>query len=319
VLGLLLFPASTGLASTASVTEFDVRYVAAPGETNDVVVTVDGTVFRISDPGVPISAGPGCVPSGADVLCDSGQFFFEVFINLGDGEDSADLSGIDLAVGMGGAGNDEIVGGRVENLLEGGPGNDRLTGGAGDDSVHGGGGDDQLLLMAGDDQASGDPGNDTISGGQGFDAFFGDPGDDILIGNSGRDFLFATGMNLRLTPTALVGQGSDTLGGIEDAQLFGGTGDNVINARAWRGRTTIFASGGDDVIVGGFGPDRIHGGLGNDRIAGRAGHDGLSGGPGADVLFSRDLQRDRVDGGLGRDRARVDRLDITRLIEVFFF
>ena len=158
--------------------------------------------------------------------------------------------------------------------------------------------------MAGElDQAFGGPGNDTISGGPGFDELHGDAGDDILMGGSGRDFLFAVGMNLRLTPTALFGEGSDTLSGIEFADLSGGNGNNVINARTWRGSTHIVARGGNDVIVGGFGRDMISGGSGNDRIAGGAGRDILAGAAGADLLLSRDRQPDRVFGGRGRDRA----------------
>jgi hypothetical protein len=32
--------------------------------------TVEDTNVRISDPGATISAGAGCLPAGADVLCD---------------------------------------------------------------------------------------------------------------------------------------------------------------------------------------------------------------------------------------------------------
>lgn len=63
------------------------------------------------------------------------------------------------------------------------------------------------------------------------------------------------------------------MSGSESAELYGGSGNNVINARTFHGGTFISAYGGDDVIV----------------------------------------------GGLGRDRARVDRLDTTRQIEAFFF
>ena len=114
-----------------------------------------------------------------------------------------------------------------------------------------------------------------------------------------------------------MGQGSDTLSGIDLAWLSGGNGNNVINARTWRGRTDIRASGGDDVIVGGSGDDIISAGWGNDRVAGGAGRDLLAGEAGNDLLLSRDRQPDQVGGGPGLDRAHVDRIDTTRLIEVF--
>jgi Ca2+-binding RTX toxin-like protein len=321
---LLLFPAGAALASTASV-EFDsVQYMAAPGETNHLVMTLEGGGFRLSDPGVPITVGPGCTSAGADVLCGDTSLSEEVFVKLGDGDDSADLSGIGIADVEGGAGNDEIVGAQGFNWILGGPGNDQLTGGGSEDILEGGFGDDQLLLGTASallpDQASGGPGNDTIIGGSGGRQIIGGgPGDDILDGGPGRDEVHAQAMNLRVTPTALVGEGTDTLSGFELAALFGNTGNNVINARTWRGRTFIYASSGDDVIVGGFGPDFVDAGAGEDRIAGRAGRDVVLGRHGADVLFTRDLAHDQVNGGPGRDRARVDRLDTTALIEAFFF
>ena len=97
-------------------TAFDVRYIAAPGETNAVVVTIEGANVRISDPGATISAGPGCVAAGADVLCDITQTFVEMFVAFDDGDDSADLSDVDSASVSGGAGNDQVVGARLENF-----------------------------------------------------------------------------------------------------------------------------------------------------------------------------------------------------------
>lgn len=317
---MLFFPSATGWASTALVSWEGLHYTAGPGETNAVVVTIQGEDVRISDPGATISVGPGCVLDGADALClfDFADDFADVFVDLGDGDDSADLSGIEIATATGGPGNDEILGTSFASFYQGGPGNDRLTGGGGRDTLIGGDGDDQLLLMAGVDQGWGGSGNDTIIGGSGADELVGQSGDDTLRGGPGFDRLVAVGRNLRLTPTALLGQGSDTLSGIDWAWLSGGNGENVINARTWRGRTDIRASGGDDVIVGGSGDDIISAGWGNDRVAGGAGSDLLAGEAGNDLLLSRDRQPDRVGGGPGLDRAHVDRIDTTRLIEVFF-
>lgn len=54
------------------------------------------------------------------------------------------------------------------------------------------------------------------------------------------------------------------------------------------------------------------------RLYGGGGRDRLLAGRGRDVLVARDGVRDYVDGGLGRDRARVDRLDRVRGAEVRF-
>ena len=54
---------------------------------------------------------------------------------------------------------------------------------------------------------------------------------------------------------------------------------------------------------------------GNDTIDSRGGRDVLRGGTGNDVLLARDRTRDTLDGGPGRDRARVDKIDAVRNIE----
>jgi Ca2+-binding RTX toxin-like protein len=140
-----------------------------------------------------------------------------------------------------------------------------------------------------------------------------------LIGSFGRDRTFAIGSgNFRLTPTLLVGEGRDTLSGIEFVDILGGPRSQEINAARWRGATFLEGGRGNDYMLGGFGPDVMIGGFGNDRLSGRGGRDRLSGGPGVDVLFSRDNCRERVAGGTGWDAAHVDALDITRGVEAFF-
>ncbi|KQQ39908.1 hypothetical protein ASF58_22350 [Methylobacterium sp. Leaf125] len=47
---------------------------------------------------------------------------------------------------IGGAGNDTIVGNRVDNALAGGSGNDTLNGGAGADRMYGGFGNDTFVV-----------------------------------------------------------------------------------------------------------------------------------------------------------------------------
>jgi len=63
----------------------------------------------------------------------------------------------------------------------------------------------------------------------------------------------------------------------------------------------------------------IHSGRGNDTVHGDGGRDGLFSGYGRDTFFARDRQRDRLDGGPSRDRARIDRrLDLRKRVEAFF-
>ena len=307
-LGALALPAGEGLAATVGTDDTGASFLlynALPGETNTVVFTIEGpTTIRVTDSSAPLTSDFGCVPAGADLLCEvADPTRSSISAYLEDGNDRADISVANSGWVDGGPGDDEIIG-AWDSYLWGGSGNDQLTGGAGWDFIHGG------------------AGNDTMRGGSGSDEILGSDGDDLVLGGSGFDRTSAGGTNLRLTPTALIateGSGSDTIAGIDLVIFSAGDGNDVINARTFRAATLIFAGRGDDVIVGGFGRDRIRAGPGNDVVAGRAGRDELSGGPGDDVLFSRDLMPDQVVGDRGRDRARVDRLDTTRLIEVFFF
>ena len=77
--------------------------------------------------------------------------------------------------------------------------------------------------------------------------------------------------------------------------------------RGTRGNDVICGYGGGDTIDGGGGQDLIYGGLGDDRITGGAGLDVLLGNAGRDRFSARDGRVDRVDGGAGRDTARIDR------------
>ena len=91
--------------------------------------------------------------------------------------------------------------------------------------------------------------------------------------------------------------GADTLtGGAGADAISGGDGNDALRGGA--GRDTIRGGGGADVIGGGAGRDEIHGGAGDDVV--RAWADGTP---------------DRVDCGVGVDRAIVDRSDSTTRCE----
>ena len=59
------------------------------------------------------------------------------------------------------------------------------------------------------------------------------------------------------------------------------------------------------------------GGPGADRLDGGGNADVVFGGPGNDTFWAWDGTSDRLDGGLGHDRAWADRLDRTTGIEQF--
>jgi Ca2+-binding RTX toxin-like protein len=80
-------------------------------------------------------------------------------------------------------------------------------------------------------------------------------------------------------------------------------------------RDVLCGLGGADLLVGRGGDDVLVGGPGNDYLRPGAGHDRALGGSGNDFVGARDGRADRIFGGLGADRARVDRrLDLRRSV-----
>jgi hypothetical protein len=111
----------------------------------------------------------------------------------------------------------------------------------------------------------------------------GTPSDDVLRGTAGNDVICGRG-------------GDDRIRG-------GGGHDRILGER------------GDDVLDGQAGRDHLVSGPGNDVLTGGDGNDELFGGRGGDLLRARDGLLDEVDGGSGRDRARIDAGDLRRSIE----
>ncbi len=218
----------------------------------------------------------------------------------------------------GGDGDDTLVGEAGDDTLDGGTGSDRffvfsnhnitLT----DTQVTGDGTDAIALLeyahLTGDNQSNiidatsateistlvkgnggydtlrGGDKNDTILGGYGNDVLIGNGGDDILNGQGGSDRIFVTSDNdLTLTDTQVTGDGTDTIISIEDANLYGGDGANVIDAtNALDIKTFIKGNGGNDTLYGGAQNDAFQGNAGNDILVGNGGNDTLIGGVGSD-------------------------------------
>lgn len=89
----------------------------------------------------------------------------------------------------GGAGNDHLLAGIGNSLLDGGPGNDLIRGGGGDDLLIGGDGHDLLFGGGGDDILSGKAGYDLLHGGFGDDILIGGADNDVLFGSFGDDLL----------------------------------------------------------------------------------------------------------------------------------
>jgi hypothetical protein len=141
----------------------------------------------------------------------------------------------------------------------------------------------------------GTPGDDRISGTRGNDVICGLGGNDVIDGAGGIDLIDGANGNDRVTG----GSGNDPL-------LLGLRGNDRLNGNG--GADKAAGGAGVDRVRGSSGADRLNGGSGDDRLTGGVGRDRIRGASGDDEINARDRTRDRVDGGSGWDRARVDRV-----------
>jgi len=277
------------------------------------------------------------VGAGANAF-NASNFSGPVTLNGGAGNDTL----------TGGASSDVLTGGTGTNFLSGGPGgtdtvvesgdlnftlvNNRLLGtGPGQildvlanverANVTGGPGNNLMnaaFFTLGPVTLSGGAGNDSLTGTMFADLFVGGPGDDSIAGGAGTDKLLESlDADATLTNTSLTapGVGTDTLSGIEQAELDGGASGNVFDATTFTaGPVTLVGGAGNDILIGGEKNDLLTGGAGDDTFAGGAGIDtvtetadtdftltdtSLVGGPvtGTDLLSG--VERVQLTGGAG--------------------
>jgi Ca2+-binding RTX toxin-like protein len=322
-----------------------VTFTAAGGETNHLLLFLAPGGYRVVDLGVAITPGTGCsAMSSSEAFCA-----FDVFaetpsidILLGDQNDFASVAGTfsDKTSVDGEGGNDEIELSAGCELSFDGPCGVVLLGGAGDDTlraekgpflIDGGPGGDSMQGGFVDYRTRVDP--VTVDGDGVADDGEAGEGDNVfptlVLGGSGNDS-FTGGVSAR------GGGGDDTFIASGSRRLFIGQAgdDGFIGSPAYDaceggpGEDQMAGGGGSDDLSGGGGADTINGGPGRDGIFGESGNDRLIGGPerdfisggaGNDQIRAKDGIRDRLVGGTGFDRARIDRgLDSTRLIEAFF-
>jgi Ca2+-binding RTX toxin-like protein len=231
----------------------------------------------------------------------------------GDGDDTLDgRAGPDLLAGQEGSDTvtyaDRTAAVQVDpdgladdgNADDGPPGaRDTVT--LGTENIVGGGGGDTLVGNTSANALTGLGGSDVLRGRNGDDVLSGGAGNDTIDGGADTDLLLESGnVNFTLTNTSLSGLGTDSLAGIERAQLTGGAGANTINASAFSGTTSLAGGGGNDLVIGGSASDNVSGGNDDDTLRGGPGGDTLGGGDGADSLtgFAGD---DQLTGGPGPD------------------
>lgn len=125
-----------------------------------------------------------------------------------------------------------------------------------------------------------------------------------LNGAGGSDLIVASqDANFLLTNSSLSWSNGPTftLVSIDRADLSGGAGGNVLDARGFSGRTTLTGGAGADTLYGGSGVDRLQGGGDNDQLKGGAGLDLLFGEGGADIFSNTDAVFERKDFSLAEN------------------
>jgi Ca2+-binding RTX toxin-like protein len=322
---VLLATAAPALAGTVSmVPGGEPTFVAASGETNHVKAGKSGSVFTVSD-AVPLTAGAGCTQVSATTAhCASAST--RITIQLGNRNDSMQITGGTAVTAAGGTGNDSLQGRGRNDTLNGGTGGDDMQGGAGTDTVtYAGYGSTQgvtvtlddfandgnppadagrtdnvrsdvenLIGGAGPDTLNGSAGANSLNGRGGTDTLNGRDGDDLLNGGTGSDLL-AGGTGIDTTTYAARTAGlTVTLDEVaNDGNADDGSADNVRTEN-------VIAGSGDDTVTGDGKFNEIDTGDGADTVDGKASPDTIDGGPGNDSLNGED-GNDTVDGGPGDD------------------
>ncbi|MBB2943433.1 Ca2+-binding RTX toxin-like protein [Actinoplanes lutulentus] len=234
------FFASPAQAATAAKAEVlgesntTVRFAAAAGQVNSLVITVSGRTVTLNDK-VAIKAGKGCKAVKGDktkVKCTTAKKPTELSVTLGNKNDTVtNKTGIALFA----------EGGTGKDVLRGGSGADTLFGGAGNDKIYGYGGADNLQGSLGNDTIRAGRGNDYVEGGPGKDKIYGDAGNDDLIGG------------------VLDGDAPDS-----DDVIHGGTGNDYL--LGGYGNDSLYGNAGNDNLAGGSGKDKLVGGAGTDTL-----------------------------------------------------
>ncbi|OWJ69014.1 calcium-binding protein [Inquilinus limosus] len=285
---------------------------------NDLLVGGDGADTFIGGSGIDTLAYDGTEGVTVDLTA----------LTARDGQAQGDVIGADIENLAGGAGDDDLTGSGIANLLSGGIGNDTLRGMAGGDTLNGSVGDDILIGGAGGDLMDGDLGTDTLSYANS------NAGVVVSLGTGQGSGGFAEGDRFSLVENITGSAFADRLTGVSGANRLEGLGGNDVLAGA-AGGDTLDGGAGTDLatyfgavdavtvdLVAGLGSrgdangdrylsiENVHGGRGGDSLAGDGqanllngfeGGDTLSGGGGADTLVGG-VGQDMLSGGAGADR-----------------
>jgi Ca2+-binding RTX toxin-like protein len=249
-MALALLDTGASRASTVEVNGDDdgIRYIAAPGEQNDVtfLAVEDTSAYLVTDPGAAIHAGKSCVPLDEHkVACIARSGAMYLRAQLGDGDDVLRSTSSAYVRADGGPGNDRLFGGTDR---------DKLAGGGGGDELHGGEGND---VLADGDGAT--PDADMLDGGTGGDQVnYVDRARAVTVdlADPGPDGAAGEGDTLIAIEKVHSGRGDDRILGTERSDFLRDEGgDNLISARGGHDRLrapsgTVDCGAGYDIVRG---------------------------------------------------------------------
>ena len=165
----------------------------------------------------------------------------------------------------------------------GGGGDTGGGGSAGGVVQSGGATSGQLMGSAGTDSLTAGSAGDTLLGGDGADTLTTGSGHDLLFGNAGDDHIVVTAAS-------------------QGASVYGGQGNDVIDASASVHANHLSGDLGDDMLIAGKAGDVVLGGDGADTLVTGAGHDQLFGNAGDDhIVVGPASQGALAYGGQGDD------------------
>jgi Ca2+-binding RTX toxin-like protein len=144
------------LASTLSRSGNTLVYTAAPGEANDISISVTPDGYSVENFGSDILTVDSSL-GGCQSTCPN-PGLTDVSVDLGDGNDKYTGATTVPETINGGDGDDQIFASHA--TMHGGPGNDSLKSGVGPNFLDGGPGDDLLDPFSGDTVDCGGGGND---------------------------------------------------------------------------------------------------------------------------------------------------------------
>lgn len=291
--------AGTTALATASVNESldgSTVVVSAGDPADEITVARQGSGLIITD-ARGLAPREGCTSySATEVSCRADRGIDSFLASTGAGDDRVEILdnvGPNVSVRVnGGEGNDTLLGGRGDDVLE--PGD-----GFGYDILQGRGGNDALSTSFGLDHLDGGDGSDLlidqdVCGGHVFD---GGPGiDSVSFARTPIGVTARIGASVSADPCVREDRILSTVENIE-----GSPQNDVLSGD--RGPNKLLGRNGDDVLRGDSGPDALVGGLGADSLFGESG---------TDSLFARDGAADPAvvcGPGPGPERVVADTND----------